>query len=437
MAARHLFQLFVLKAFLGIGLALYASNSDVVQISGAAEFKEKILQSDGVWLVEFYAPWCGHCKNLAPEWDKAATALKGVVNVAAVDATQEQSIAQKYGVQGYPTIKVFGLDKRSPTDFQGQRTADAIINEGLSSARKLVQERQGGKKSKKSSSPSGSGSKGSRKAAESAVVELTYDNFDEIVMNSNDVWLVEFFAPWCGHCKNLAPEWEKAASDLKGQVKVGAVDATVHQRLAQTYEIKGFPTIKAFPGGPKMQDPQDYSGGRDASSIVGYGLKLLEESGVAPTIEELTSQDLFDETCGNKRICVLAALPNLLDSMKAGREAYIQTLIDVTKKMRGQPFSFFWYEGGAQPKVESAFELTFGFPALVAVSKEKSAFAVQRGAFSVAGIASFLRGLPIGQTPTVPIAQLPKIVTVTPWDGEEGKPIEEEFSLEDLFSDEL
>jgi len=212
-----------------------------------------------------------------------------------------------------------------------------------------------GKKSKKSSSPSGSGSKGSRKAAESAVVELTDDNFDEIVMNSNDVWLVEFFAPWCGHCKNLAPEWEKAASDLKGQVKVGAVDATVHQRLAQTYEIKGFPTIKAFPGGPKMQDPQDYSGGRDASSIVGYGLKLLEESGVAPTIEELTSQDLFDETCGNKRICVLAALPNLLDSMKAGREAYIQTLIDVTKKMRGQPFSFFWYEGGAQPKFESAF----------------------------------------------------------------------------------
>jgi len=50
--------------------------------------------------------------------DKAATALKGVVNVGAVDATVHQKVAQKYGIQGFPTIKVFGADKRSPTDYQ-------------------------------------------------------------------------------------------------------------------------------------------------------------------------------------------------------------------------------------------------------------------------------------------------------------------------------
>ena len=41
-------------------------------------------------MVEFYAPWCGHCKSLAPEWEKAAKALKGIVNVGAVDMTQHQ-----------------------------------------------------------------------------------------------------------------------------------------------------------------------------------------------------------------------------------------------------------------------------------------------------------------------------------------------------------
>lgn len=51
------------------------------------------------------------------------------------------------------------------------------------------------------------------------VIELTDSNFDSLVLNSEDMWLVEFYAPWCGHCKNLAPHWAQAASDLKGKVR--------------------------------------------------------------------------------------------------------------------------------------------------------------------------------------------------------------------------
>lgn len=60
------------------------------------------------------------------------------------------------------------------------------------------------------------------------VIELTDENFDKTVWNSEDMWLVEFYAPWCGHCKNLAPEWAAAATELKGKVKLGALDATVN-----------------------------------------------------------------------------------------------------------------------------------------------------------------------------------------------------------------
>ena len=52
-----------------------------------------------MWLVEFYAPWCGHCKKLVPEWASAATSLKGKVKLGAVDATQFGDLAQRYGVR--------------------------------------------------------------------------------------------------------------------------------------------------------------------------------------------------------------------------------------------------------------------------------------------------------------------------------------------------
>lgn len=64
--------LFVVVTFTN---ALYSNTDDVVELT-ASNFRSKVLDSDELWLVEFYAPWCGHCKSLAPEWKKAATQLK-------------------------------------------------------------------------------------------------------------------------------------------------------------------------------------------------------------------------------------------------------------------------------------------------------------------------------------------------------------------------
>ena len=108
-----------------------------------------------MWFVEFYAPWCGHCKNLKPAWEKAAKALKGVVKVGAVDMTTDQSVGGPYGIKGFPTLKFFGADKKKPLDYSGGRDADSIVNYALKQQEKAVKDRMGG--GSKSNSSSGGG----------------------------------------------------------------------------------------------------------------------------------------------------------------------------------------------------------------------------------------------------------------------------------------
>ena len=69
-------------------------------------------------MVEFYAPWCGHCKSLAPEYEKAARALKGIINIGAVDMTTDQAVGAPFNIQGFPTIKLFGANKNSPSTIR-------------------------------------------------------------------------------------------------------------------------------------------------------------------------------------------------------------------------------------------------------------------------------------------------------------------------------
>ena len=146
----------------------------------------------------------------------------------------------------------------------GERKAEAMMSQALSFAREVMNERMGGK-----SGGGGGGRGGGRGGGNSGgsapddkdVIQLTDSNFEDKVLGSDEMWLVEFFAPWCGHCKNLAPEWAKAATQLKGKVHVAAVDATEHRVLASRFGIQGFPTIKFFNSGKKDWDgAEDYTG---------------------------------------------------------------------------------------------------------------------------------------------------------------------------------
>ncbi|CAB4059086.1 PDIA6 [Lepeophtheirus salmonis] len=246
----------------GLNAGFYSKKSGVVDLN-KGNFDSRVTDSDGVALVEFYAPWCGHCQKLVPEYEKAG----------------EGALFQ-FGVNGFPTIKVFADNKKSPEAYNGDRTAQGFVRAAQNAAQKVVSSRLGG---------GGGGGGGGRKKKEggNGVVELTDSNFKKEVLDSDDMWLVEFFAPWCGHCKNLEPHWKSAASELKGKVKLGAVDATVYPGLAQQYGVQGYPTIKYFPSGLKRDGPEEFDGGRTKEDIVAWALERFELNLPAPDVLQI------------------------------------------------------------------------------------------------------------------------------------------------------
>ena len=114
--------------------------------------------------------------------------------------------------------------------------------------------------------------------AKSAVLDLIPKNFDKVVHESGKPTLVEFFAPWCGHCKNLAPVYEELGLAFENSgVQIAKVDADAERELGKRYGVQGFPTLKFFDG--KGDEPEDYKGGRDLESLSDF---IAEKTGVRP-----------------------------------------------------------------------------------------------------------------------------------------------------------
>jgi thioredoxin 1 len=90
--------------------------------------------------------------------------------------------------------------------------------------------------------------------ASANVVELTADNWEQEVVNSDKPVLVDFWAPWCGPCRALAPTIDKLADQFAGKVKVGKLNTDDNQDVAVRYAISGIPQVLIFKGGDQPTD---------------------------------------------------------------------------------------------------------------------------------------------------------------------------------------
>jgi protein disulfide-isomerase A1 len=135
---------------------------------------------------------------------------------------------------------------------------------------------------------------------ESYVLSLTKDTFDDAV-KTNKYLLVKFVAPWCGHCKSLAPAYAAAAKQLAesgSEIKLASVDATIEKDLAKNFDVKGFPTLKFFSDGVTVE----YTGGRAQDDIVSW---LKKKTG--PAADELKTVDELNKFQQSGEVVVIGA----------------------------------------------------------------------------------------------------------------------------------
>jgi len=250
-------------------------------------------------------------------------------------------------------------------------------------------------------------------------------------MTSEDLWIVELYAPWCGHCQRLEPEWNDAATRLKGEVKVAKVDATQSSRVAQQFGISGYPSIKLFPPGKKStSNVEDYGGSRDGTSITNWALEKKAQFKPVLKVDQLAGTELFDDYCiKQKGLCLISFLPHIYDASAEERNSHIGMLQEVQKSNRMNPISIVWSQGGDQYEFEESLSLGSGYPSLVAIHAGKMKYAVMKGAFSKKNIDSWINSLVSGREALFDLRSLPKVKDIERWDGQDHKPKYEDEDL--------
>ncbi|XP_012263697.2 thioredoxin domain-containing protein 5 homolog [Athalia rosae] len=234
-------------------------------INGLLELTEDTFDkhvSAGRHFIKFYAPWCGHCQKLAPTWDELANSLRNdnLVSISKVDCTQHRAVCGQFDIKGYPTL-LWIEDGKRVDKYTGQRSHEELKAYVSMMLGKSVE----GNADEKADADSGI----------HPVLTLTDENFKHGV--EKGVTFIKFFAPWCGHCKRLAPTWEELGKKFLANenVHIVKVDCTLNssKQLCNDQEVDGFPTLFLYKDGRKLSE---YNGSRTLDDLYEFVMNHLQ-----------------------------------------------------------------------------------------------------------------------------------------------------------------
>jgi protein disulfide-isomerase A6 len=242
---------------------LYSKSSPVLQVN-ARTYDKLIAKSNHTTLVEFYAPWCGHCRNLQPAYEKAATKLGGLAKVAAVDCDEEANkpFCGSMGVEGFPTLKIVRPSmkpggKPVVEDYKGPRTATSLIQATVDKINNHV-------------------------------TKVADKDLDKFLGESDKPKLLLFTEKG-----TTSAMLRSVAIDFLDVVSVAQIRNT-QKAAVEKYSIDEFPKVVLLPG--EGQDPVYYEGEIEKAGIVKFLAQVAEPNpDPAPAKSKSKSKDKKDK----------------------------------------------------------------------------------------------------------------------------------------------
>jgi protein disulfide-isomerase-like protein len=224
------------------------SATSVTHVEDMPSFSRLISRPKLPVLVMFYAPWCGHCKRMKPQYVLAAYQAKDNAVVAAMDVSTDEfsPIRYQYNISGFPTL-IYFVKGQPLYVYSGEQTSAALVA-WLSDPKPFETKTPVEEAAWEETD------------ANQHVKFLTDDTFDEFIVNNPSVYLM-VYAPWCGHCKRMKPDYEEAARELAESGVGGvlaALDATKSRGVADKLGVTGYPSVKYFQQGEQPAWPVNF-----------------------------------------------------------------------------------------------------------------------------------------------------------------------------------
>uniref|UniRef100_A0A3B0MH15 Protein disulfide isomerase (Thioredoxin), putative n=1 Tax=Theileria annulata TaxID=5874 RepID=A0A3B0MH15_THEAN len=330
-----------LRALFCVVLLKFALTTSYYKDSKVLEVKEddfdNKVKSFKVTLVKFYNESCKKCVEFSEVYKNLANIFHDLVQVLAVN---DESLSKKYKVKSFPSVKLFlGNGKESEpdvVDLDEDKDLDDLVSFTLKTLKKHVKQRA------------------SKFLSKVFII----------------IRLVKFYAPWCGHCKNLEPEWMSLPKKSKG-VKVGRVDCTVHQSLCSQFNVKGYPTILLFNKGEKSpKTAMNYEGQRTSADILAFAKK--NDKALSPPTHATSVSDLKEKCSGP--LCLLFFFN------PSTKEENLKTLKSFSSK-HSAPFALAYSMVGENEQWQRVFGLK-EFPAVVGLNLAKGVYLPLNSDFS-------------------------------------------------------
>ncbi|KAK4688153.1 protein disulfide-isomerase, partial [Tremellales sp. Uapishka_1] len=267
-----------------------AETTDDFPLRQLTEDTFRASTAQGLWLVEHFSPKCAHCRQFAPTWTKLARDKQHLERLAGFHMAQVNCLAQgdlcnSNGIKFYPQLVLYSNGTPLPA-YTGDRVYDdlsAWIDEQSTLFAKGLND------------PSSDGdevvlvSKPNRDGKVALVDQIGLESF-----LSQGAAFVEFFAPWCGHCKKLAPIYDQLGEAMKDKLNVIKVDCDANTALCRKHGVQGYPTLRLFNHGAE----KDYMGARTLEAMTKFAMESVDVELLKPIrmddfAEIVLTEDVF------------------------------------------------------------------------------------------------------------------------------------------------